>query len=293
MRRWIVALAVLVVALAGCSRGAGHPAPTPVGPPPVPVPARVLGGFLEGWIPLLPREVPAQYNVVFICFAEVNRNGSLKFQIDQDDQALIQDIANYRAKGEPVILGIGGADGAKSGLQSKGEQRQFLASLYPLIDKYGFSGIEWDLEDGVDISVPGLAATTRDMIKRYGRDFSIWTAPYTQTNDVYKQLTTELPDVPTIVMFQFYNDDEVPTSEFVLREMSSWLTQTRISPDRFTLGFMASDDAGKVTPYPTMVEITRAVQEKYPTVRGVWVWALGADQATDYAFARTLAPVVR
>jgi chitinase len=295
VRLVIVAVLLPLLLVVSCSRR--HP-PTPTPPPgpvpvSVPVPAKFVGGYLESWAPLLPRNLPAGYTLLFSAFATIDSSGSVTYQPDRDGAALTVDIGARKVAQHPVILSVGGSEGSKSGLGTASQQQAFLSSVMPIIDTYGFSGIDWDIESGVPISVTGLAAVSRALVSHYGRTFAITLAPYHSTAAVLKQLAQRIKDIVTFVGFQFYNNDSAPTPDSVVAEMDSWIAQCGISPSQFSLGFMPQDENGNVTSYATMVSIYNQVRQKYPTVRGVWIWAIGSDQDNGYKFVDTLASVVR
>jgi len=290
--RFVIVAALLPLLLVvSCS----HPSTPPPGPVPVsvPVPAKFVGGYLEGGISLLPRSLPAGYTLLFSAFAVVGSNGSVIYEPSEDSDALIADIAARKAAKQPVLLSIGGAGGAKSGLKSTKEREAFLSSVMPIIDKYGFSGIDWDIETGVEISVDNLATASRSLVSHYGRTFAITMAPYDLTKATYKQLARKIRDILTFVGYQFYNADNVATPDSAVAEMESWIAQCGISPSQFSLGFMPQDDAGQITSYGTMMSIYRAVRSKYPAVRGVWTWDVGTDQSSGFRFVHAFAPVVQ
>jgi len=221
--------------------------------------------------------VPTTYTVLFSAFATISGNGSVSYEPGQDSDALKADVAARKATGQPVILSLGGSGGAKCGLGSGAQQRAFLSSVMPIIDAYGFSGIDWDIEAGIKIDVNGLTSVSRTLVGHYGQTFAVTMAPYGPTTPAYKRLARQLKDILTFVGYQFYNDKVAPTPDSVLAQMNSWLADTGIAPSQFALGFMPKDDSGKVTTYDTMVNIYGAVRGEHPDVRGVWTWAVGFD----------------
>jgi chitinase len=288
----IVAAFVPLFLMVGCASPSSAPLPGPV-PVSVPVPAKFVGGYLQSGTSLLPRSLPAGYTLLFSAFALIESNGSVFYEPDQDNDALVADIAARKAAGQPVILSVGGAGGAKSGLTSTSQRKAFLSSIMPVIDKYGFSGIDWDIETDGKVSVDNLAAASRSLVNHYGRAFVITVAPYGSTTATYKQLVRKIKDILTFVGYQFYGTDNIPTPDSVVAEMESWITDCGILPSQFSLGFMPQDGDGRVTSYDTIVSIYHAVRSKYPTVRGVWIWAVNFDQTSGYQFVDTLAPVVQ
>src|SRR5664280_1789108 len=280
-------LSMVVIASVIGSAGSSYAASGPT-----PVPTKFVGGYLENWISTLPRSVPAGYGLLFSAFATINANGSVSYAPSQNAASFKADVAARNAAGKPTILSVGGAGGAQSGLRTAAQQVAFLSSVQSVIDAYGFSGIDWDIESGVAISVSGLASVSRSLVAHYGPTFAITMAPYGETEATFKQLARSIRDILTFVGFQFYNDNAAPNPVSVLGRMDAWIRDTGIAPSQFSIGFMSTDDGGLVTPYSSMVNIYNAVNVKYPAVRGVWDWAVGLDQDSGYRFVNTFAPLV-
>ena len=290
MLRRICSLVMLIAIVAAVMTSV--PASYAASSGPVPVPTKFVGGYLENWISTLPRSVPSGYGVLFSAFATINSDGSVSYSASQDVTNFTADIVARRVVGKPTILSVGGAGGAQSGLATSAQQAAFLSSVQSVIDAYGFSGIDWDIESGVAISVSGLAAVSRSLVAHYGSNFAITMAPYGETEATFKQLARSIRDILTFVGFQFYNDNAAPNPVSVLGRMDAWIRDTGIAPSQFSIGFMSTDDGGLVTPYSSMVNIYNAVNVKYPAVRGVWDWAVGLDQDSGYRFVNTFAPLV-
>ncbi|MFX7849685.1 glycosyl hydrolase family 18 protein, partial [Acinetobacter baumannii] len=65
----------------------------------------------------------------------------------------IADIKAKRAQGKKVVLSLGGQNGSVS-VGSDAEATAFANSLSAIIGKYGFDGIDLDLENGVAQGAP-------------------------------------------------------------------------------------------------------------------------------------------
>ncbi|MGA0893769.1 MAG: glycosyl hydrolase family 18 protein [Ilumatobacteraceae bacterium] len=273
------------------------------GTPPIPgLPTRFVAGYLEGWNLALPSTLPTQYELLYHAFAPVQSDGSLTIYLSGVSRtALATEYKARRAAGKPTLLSIGGGGGAQAGLGTVAQQQAFLASVKPLIDEFGFSGIDWDLEAGVPggISATGLAAVSRALRVHYGAGFLITLAPYGDptVETPMRALARDLASTGDLayVGFQFYNDN-APTSSSVLAKMRSWMTDTGIRPDQFVLGFWAGPwdwPAGYVMPETAMAAIYADVAAAYPTLRGTYTWGIrGTDMPRGWLYATTMWPVV-
>lgn len=273
------------------------------GTPPIPgLPSQFVGGYLEGWNLALPSTLPTQYEVLYHAFAPINSDGSVGLYLSGVSRsALATEYKARRAAGLPTLLSIGGGGGSQVGLGTAAQQQAFLNSVRPLIDEFGFSGIDWDLEAGIPggISSSGLVTLSRQLRAIYGSGFLITMAPYgdpsveTPMRAVARELAAS-GDL-AYVGFQFYNDN-APTTSSVLAKMNSWMTDCGIRADQFVLGFWAGPwdwPAGYVMSESTMASIYQGVKAVHPTLRGTYTWGVrGTDQPRGWAYATTMWPVV-
>nr|BAA09628.1 chitinase [Aeromonas sp. 10S-24]prf//2206304C chitinase [Aeromonas sp.] len=83
-----------------------------------------------------------------IAFADNAGNGNVASQSRQPCRQrtqFIADVAAKRAKGKKVVLSLGGQDGSIT-LNTASDGDNFVNSLYGILTKYGFDGIDLDLE---------------------------------------------------------------------------------------------------------------------------------------------------
>lgn len=264
---------------------------------PVPVPDTFVGGYLEHYRELLPRDLPEEYNLLLFAFLRIDDEGGAVFTHEQSASLLKADIRARNAEGRPTLLSIGGAGGARTGLHTQGERQRLVDDLVSVIDDYRFSGIDWDLEQVPGgISADGLVAVSQALVQRYGDDFAITLAPYDrpEITETYKNVAGRLRDVLTFVGYQFYNNEEVPTVDHVLAVTEEWLSECRLEASQWALGFLHADDnLGLTTSHDRMADIYEAVAERHPDVRGTWTWAVGEkDEPLGYPFAETMSEIV-
>ncbi len=286
------------------------PAPAPA-PPPQPevirpagdgLPSRIVGGYLEAYRLALPSSLPGGYNLLYHAFAPIDGDGSTKIYVT-GGVSRAQLAAEYqarRAQGKPTILSIGGEGGAKAGLTTEAQRQRFLDTVIPLIDEFGFSGIDWDLEYHVPggISVDGMVSVSRQLRARYP-GFAITMAPFADAGieATYKEVARQLHATGDLayVGFQFYNSVSVPTADIVLKRMESWMADTGIGPQQFVIGLWHGPDVwmGHVTSPEAMMAVWTGVQAKYPDVRGVYTWGiLTTDGKNGFPFGTRVAQAV-
>ncbi len=139
------------------------------------------------------RDVPCYYNVINISFLEgaSPSDPTVVFRLEvQTEEELISDIKICKARGQKILASIGGANGAIH-LPDEAAKNKFINSLYTLIDKFGFEGLDIDIEGGAVVLAGGdnnYKSPTTPVIKnlisacqiikaKYGSNFWITAAP--------------------------------------------------------------------------------------------------------------------
>jgi chitinase len=120
-------------------------------------PAHVVVGYWHNWnlasVPSIKlADVPDCYNVVCVAFVESTSPSdmTMKFSPDpgiESESQFIADVKALQAKGKKVLLSLGGQNGTVI-LTSSTEKQKFITTMDGLIKKYGFNGIDLDLENG-------------------------------------------------------------------------------------------------------------------------------------------------
>ncbi|WP_420594209.1 chitinase [Deinococcus sp.] len=137
------------------------PPPPPPPPPSTGLAKHALIGYWHNFQnpsgPTYPlSQVPDTWDVINVAFAESAQAGNASFILDPaagSEAQFIADIKAKQAKGKKVVLSLGGQNGAIS-VGSQAEADNFANSLYAIITKYGFNGIDLDLENGVSQGAP-------------------------------------------------------------------------------------------------------------------------------------------
>ena len=137
-------------------------------------------------------EINPAWDVINISFAETYGDTAVvELHPCYDEEEFIQDIKDLQAKGKKVVLSLGGAEG-KIHVPTDAAREKLWNSMTGLIDKYGFDGIDIDLESGSNMYLnPGdtdldnpvtpqlcnFIKIIKDLVKKYGDEFIISMAP--------------------------------------------------------------------------------------------------------------------
>ncbi|KAF0700647.1 Aste57867_8825 [Aphanomyces stellatus] len=206
------------------------PPPRSVGAPPLVtrLPKHPLVGYWHNFenpsgktFPL--SQVSPTWDVIVVAFAESLGGGSLGLTLDPaagSEDHFIADIAALKAARKTIVLSLGGEKGSVS-LQDATETANFVDSLHGLIQKYGFDGIDLDLENHVSVGgpiVPNLIAGVKQLKQRVGPSFYLSMAPehpYVQGGfgqwggiwGSYLPIIDGLRDELTQLHVQYYNNN--------------------------------------------------------------------------------------
>jgi chitinase len=271
------------------------------------------------------RDVPSTYDVIDVAFATATTTpGAVSFAVDPGlstalggytDANLAADVTTLHARGAKVVLSVGGQDGTVS-VTSAGSANAFATSVKAAMDRFGFDGVDIDLENGVNPTFMGQAL--HQIAAASGSGFVLTMAPQTidmqSTGGAYFQLALAVRDILTTVHTQYYNsgtmlgcDGKVyaqGTIDF-LTALACIQLQGGLRPDQVALGLPASSRAaggGAFAPSVVASALTCLAQgvgcgsfhppTTWPGIRGAMTWSVNWDQVQGYAFANTVAPAL-
>jgi len=172
-------------------------------------------------------QVSNDWDVIVVSFADNAGGGNVSFTVDPSAGSEAQFIADVKAKqaqGKKVVLSLGGQNGSVS-VGSSAEATNFTNSLYAIIQKYGFDGIDLDLENGV---AQGAAIQTylpiavKNLKAKVGSTFYLSMAPewvyveggftsYGSIWGAYIPIINALRSELTILHPQYYNNGDIYT----------------------------------------------------------------------------------
>jgi chitinase len=279
--------------------------------------------FVNGSVALRLRDVPAAYDIVAVAFAEATATrGAVSFTVDPGlstalggytDADLANDVRTLHARGAKVILSVGGERGTVA-VSDPASAAAFATSVKAAMDRFGFDGVDIDLEHGINPT--HLAAALRQLSGAVGSRLIITMAPQTidvqSTGGGYFQLALAIRDILTIVQTQYYNSGTMlgcdgrvyaqGTVDF-LTALACIQLENGLRPDQVALGLPASPRAaggGYVAPSVVNAALSCLTSgtscgsfrppRTYPALRGAMTWSVNWDQVAGYAFANTVAP---
>jgi chitinase len=291
------------------------------------LPAHVLMGywqdFTNGATPLTLADVPTSYNLVAVAFGDSDDTaGQVTFSLDSTlasdlggytQQQFIDDIQTLQARGQKVILSVGGADGTIE-VDDAASASAFASSVYSLIQEYGFNGVDIDLENGVNPTY--MASALEQLESDVGSSLIITLAPQTvdtqSTGDDYFELALDIQSILTMINTQYYNSGTMDGcdgnvyaegTENFMTALACTELEGGLSPSQVGLGLPASTSAagsGYVAPsvvndaldcLATLENCGSFVPpQAWPGIRGVMTWSINWDASNGYNFADTVAP---
>ena len=166
------------------------------------LPKRILVGYWHnfdngsGTVKL--RNVSDKWDVINIAFAEPSTpsGSNMTFTPDPAIYSSVQefkdDVALLKSRGKKVLISIGGANGAID-VSNSADAQQFSSSMINIINTYGFSGMDIDLEGSslsltsgdndfrnpVSPKIVHFIAGAQAVVNSFGSDFILSMAPET------------------------------------------------------------------------------------------------------------------
>jgi chitinase len=328
----IAALAPLaLLATSGQAAAAARPGPAPATRAASGLPAHILTGywqdFTNGAEPLTLAQVPQDYNLVAVAFGTATSTpGQVAFSIDPGLSSALggytaaqfkTDVKTLQSRGQKVILSVGGENGTIS-VDSGASAAKFASSVYSLMKKYGFNGVDVDLENGVDPTY--MASALKQLHKKAGSSLIITLAPQTidvqSTGDDYFELALKIKNILTIMNTQYYNSGTMngcdgnvyaEATENFLTALPCIQLQGGLKPSQVGLGLPASTSAAGDGGYVAPSVVNDALDclaagancgsftppSTWPAIGGAMTWSINWDASNGYNFADTVAPYLK
>ncbi|MVP01322.1 fibronectin type III domain-containing protein [Paenibacillus lutrae] len=292
------------------------------------LPKHILTGYWQNFVNgaknLKLRDVPAEYDIIAVSFAEMDRTkpGGVTFAIDPSlatalggytEAEFLSDIKAKQAQGKKIILSIGGEKGNIDLSSASPNVKNFVDSMSALITQYGFDGLDVDLEHG--FNVPNMTSAARQLQQKVGPSFILTMAPQTidmQSNQSsYLQFYANVKDITTVINTQYYNSgcmlgrDGKCYSQGTVDFLTALtdLTLQWVPASQLGLGVPATPSAAGGG-YVSAAVVNQALNclatgnscgsykpvAKYPDIRGAMTWSINWDGSNGYTFAKTVKP---
>ncbi|MFF3324602.1 chitinase [Streptomyces sp. NPDC002889] len=296
------------------------------GPTPNPsVPKHALTGYWQNFnngatVQKL-RDVQSQYDIIAVSFADSTATpGQIVFNLDPavgytsvaDFKA---DIAAKKSAGKSVIISVGGEKGNVT-INSDASATAFADSAYALMQEYGFSGVDIDLEHGINSTY--LSKALRQLSAKAGSGMVLTMAPQTidmqSTGTEYFKTALAVKDILTVVNMQYYNsgsmlgcDQKVYSQGSVdfLTALACIQLEGGLDASQVGIGVPASTrGAGSGYVDPSIVKnaldcLARGTNcgsfkpsKTYPGIRGAMTWSTNWDATAGNAWSNAVGPHV-
>ncbi|KPI13521.1 glycoside hydrolase family 18 [Actinobacteria bacterium OV450] len=307
-------------AVTGTTTGGGNPDPNPS------VPKHALTGYWQnfnnGATVQRISDVPSQYDIIAVSFADATTTpGAITFNLDSaglGGYTVAQfkaDVAARKAAGKSVVLSIGGERGTIS-VNDPASADNLANSAYALMQEYGFSGIDIDLENGLNPTY--MTQALRSLSAKAGPSLVLTMAPQTidmqSTAGGYFKTALNVKDILTVVNMQYYNsgsmngcDGKVYAQGSVdfLTALACIQLEGGLDPSQVGIGVPASPSgAGSGYVSPTVVNnaldcLARGTNcgsfkpsRTYPGLRGAMTWSTNWDAKAGGAWSNAVGPKV-
>ncbi len=265
-------------------------------------------------------DVPDDYDIIAVAFADATGSpGAVDFKLDpatgySDEQQFKDDIKAKQAAGKSVIVSVGGEKGSIS-VSDDASADAFASSITGLMDKYGFNGVDIDLENGVNSTYMTKALKA---IHDKKSDVVVTMAPQTidmqSASTEYFKTALAIKDFLTVVNMQYYNSGSMQGCDGKVYSQGSvdFLTalaciqlENGLDPSQVGIGVPASTSgAGSGYVEPGVVNDALDCLAKgtgcgsfkpsktYPGIRGAMTWSTNWDAAAGNAWSKAVGPHV-
>ena len=263
-------------------------------------------------------EVDPMYNVVNVSFMKVFNTSEGRiptFKLDPNiglsEQQFIDQIDALNQQGRAVLIALGGAD-AHVELKT-GDEQAFAQEIIRLTDKFGFDGLDIDLEQSAVTAsdnqtvIPAALRLVKEHYQQQGKNFLITMAPefpYLTEGGKYVPYITGLEGYYDWINPQFYNqggdgiwvegvgwiaqNNDALKQEFIYYISDSLSNGTRgfhkIPHDKLVFGIPSNIDAaatGFVQDPQDLYDAFDQLKAQGQALRGVMTWSVNWDMGTD------------
>ncbi len=265
------------------------------------LPAKVMPGFLPQWLNI-PRlvDINRNYNMLILFAAQPvggvgGSTGAVYWPGVGDERGansnLIADIKTCRARGQKVILSVGGAR-AQIDLTTRARSQAFVDSLVSIYHQLGgIDGFDWNTYEGRAPIASEYVWVAQQLRSRLGNHIILTTppAPWSAYDRGFARTLVEA-DALDLVMPQYYDGPGLAEQAYIEGSIVLWASF--VGYDHLAVLF---GEAGGAANYMTPAAINStyaAVEAAHPSIRGGGLWEIYSDFAQGYPVATTLGPRV-
>jgi chitinase len=222
------------------------------------------------------KDVPAEYNIINVSFVEGDQSaakGTAAFVLDKlfNEAEFMADIKLKQSQGTKVLVSLGGANGVIV-IDSLEARERFIKTLGDIIAKYGFDGLDLDMENNLTITaqddfrkpvtpqIVNVIAGVKAIKARFGEKFILTMAPevnyvqgghgyYGGTWGGYLPIIHGLRDDLNMLHVQHYNTGSIGATDG--RQYSQGTVDFQVAmTDMLLTGFNLGGDVNK--PFPAL-----------------------------------------
>lgn len=295
---------------ASASNGAGVKFTAAVAPPQPPangaLPAKVIGAYWQMYLGPNVSEITANatnYNLQYAAFA-MGSDGSGHVSFDpvfQSGQSLKNDITASKAAGSKWLISLGGGSDSTIRLLNETNATNMYNSLIGIIDSYGFQGIDYDLECGSACFNPDAAVSLAQKLKaHYGSNFVVSAVPRPYeartASAIYTNFAVKAGNSLDLFGLQFYDFPETrDTSQLtaIINSDIATVVGLGVPPSKILIGCITYHNYGLGW---NTVDVYKNIflqqEQKYPSLRGVFIWESSLDKQENWSFSKVMGPAI-
>ena len=272
-------------------------------PPFPPLPSRVVSMWVNAFesptIREIPKDVLRQVNVMVMAMAQSGGSGSglLKWTHPlQSVEAMRTDIASVVSQRTPVLLGIGGSDDGGITVRDDRQVADFVDSVRTMVKKYGFTGIDIDLEpSGSSWTEGALVAVVRRLKEDFGPTFlvGLTVSLYDESEDQWFSLARALGDDLDYWAPMLYDFPEAHDERLIPVTLDKVKTTVKagVPASKQVLGFMCNAYYN-TSPVGVTADAWRRAKKAHPDLRGAFIWESKLEAEHGYPWTRTVGPLI-
>ncbi|TFY97739.1 hypothetical protein EZ216_18660 [Ramlibacter humi] len=233
-------------------------------------PAKVLGCYFTAYDTQGYRitDVPTDFNVIYLFQAKPNGDGSFRFENYAD--VPVADIQACRARGQKVLLTVGGA-GQGFNFANRTQSQNFVNSFKVMHDNLGgVDGCDFNnFEANIGSSATEMIWIAQQLKAMFGADFAI-TAPPQPNSPDDRAMLKAMHDagVLTWAAPQYYDWSGFNADGFIATRTNDWIAD--IGEEQVVIGLSANYSNG-----PSLQDCIReynAIKAAHPNIRGAFCW---------------------